>query len=461
MVAVILSMFLPAQLCAQTASSASAELMGVVRDSHGMGVPDAIVSLENRSDSHGWSKRTDSNGSYKFAPLAAGSYTIRAELTGKGRAQFGPFALNSGEGKTIDLTLSASPPPKAVPEFDDEPKFTVSGITQTGNSGGHGSDTMQRTSDALAKATVSLSNSRQSSVPTSSSADLKHRREEIQAQLTRDDRAELHHQLAEIDEKLANPLDAVQEYQRAAEMNPSEPYLFDWGSELLAHRALEPAAEVFAKGHRLFPKSSRMLIGFAVVRYTQGSYDKALQHLFEASDLDPSDATAYLFLGKIQALEAIESQGLVEKFRRFARLQPQSALANYYYAVSLWKQSRGEQKSDNSEQVQSLLEKAILLDPKLGEAHLQLGIVFFQKSEFEKAMVEYQKALEDDENLLEAHYRLGQAYRRTGQIEKAQQEMQLHEELSKKSAEQAERERQEIQQFVVTLRDGTSKPDRR
>jgi hypothetical protein len=53
--------------------------------------------------------------------------------------------------------------------------------------------------------------------------------------------------------KLGNPLEAVREYQRAAELDASEQYLFDWGTELLTHRALEPAAEVFTKGNRLFP----------------------------------------------------------------------------------------------------------------------------------------------------------------------------------------------------------------
>ena len=58
---------------------------------------------------------------------------------------------------------------------------------------------------------------------------------------------------AEIEEKQGNPLEAVREYQRAAETNPSESNYFNWGAELLVHRAAEPAIEVFSKGARLFP----------------------------------------------------------------------------------------------------------------------------------------------------------------------------------------------------------------
>ena len=117
------------------------------------------------------------------------------------------------------------------------------------------------------------------------------------------DQAELHHLLGDIEEKSGNPLEAVREYQRAAELDPSEPYFFDWGSELLLHRAVEPAIEVFNKGNRLFPHSARMLVALGVAWYSNGSYDQAAQRLCEASDLNPGDPKAYLFLGKIQSVE--------------------------------------------------------------------------------------------------------------------------------------------------------------
>jgi tetratricopeptide (TPR) repeat protein len=125
----------------------------------------------------------------------------------------------------------------------------VAGVTQATNGGVHGSDTVWRLTEALAKATASLSQ-------------------------------ELHGR----DEKLGNALEAVREYQRAAELNPSESNLFDWGAELLTHRAADPAIEVFTRGNRLFPRSARMLLGLAVACYARGSYDQAARHFFEAAD---------------------------------------------------------------------------------------------------------------------------------------------------------------------------------
>ena len=410
-----------------------------------------------------------------------------------------------------------------TPQFYDEPQFTVAGVADTTNLGGHGSDTVVRTKEALAKDTVLLSKPTSGDLSAASSAAeektlrdavghdpasfeanhqlgklladngktrdailyLKHAaqlnpsdydnayelavayanagkygdsRTHARALLAWQDRAELHHLLGDVEEKAGNPLEAVHEYQRAAEMNPSESHLFDWGAELLAHRAAEPAIEVFAKGNRLFPRSVRMLVALGVAWYSRGSYGQSVQCLFDASDLNPSDPTPYLFLGKMQNAEIVESEGIVQRLWRFARLQPENALANYYYATALWKTRKGSEDALTPTQVESLLNKAVLLDPKLGGAYLLLGILYSDRGDFPKAIAAYQQAIKADPQMEEPHYRLAQIYRRRGEKAKAQQELQLYEQLQKKKAEQAERDRHEIQQFVFSLRDGVTAP---
>jgi tetratricopeptide (TPR) repeat protein len=106
--------------------------------------------------------------------------------------------------------------------------------------------------------------------------------------------------------------------------------------------------------------------------------------------------------------------------------------------------------------VESLLKKTVDLDPKFGAGYLQLGIFYSDRGDSTKALAAYQKATEASPELEEAHYRLAQAYNRAGEKSKAQAELQLYEQLAKKSAEETQRERNEIQQFVYTLRDSTS-----
>ncbi len=500
-----------------------AMVQGYVRDSSGRPMANATVFLQIATGSETLATQpqithADSEGAYRFVALRAGVYTLRAEMGGYEGAIVGPVSVAQRETKKIDLALAppkASDPgnpgaPKAekpaqAPAFFDEPQFTVAGVTQATNSGGHGSDTVLRTTEALAKATVSLNKeSAGNSSAATSAARENSLRDAIARQpdnfaanwqlgklfvdagkptqalpyLERASRlnpadAEAHHQLGDVEEKLGNPLEAVREYQRAAELDPSEPHLFDWGSELLTHRALEPATELFTKGNRQFPKSVRMLVALGVAWYSRGSYDRAAKCLVNASDLAPDNPTPYLFMGKMQSLEGTPSGESVERLARFVRLQPENALANYYYAVSLWKQSAGavdtKRDHERSVRVESLLHKALELDPKLGTAYLQLGILYSQRTDFSRAISAYQKAIEVspeefspevDETLEVAHYRLSQAYLRTGNKTMAQEELQLHDRLSKKTKEHAERERREIQQFVISLRneDSISQP---
>jgi Tfp pilus assembly protein PilF len=159
-------------------------------------------------------------------------------------------------------------------------------------------------------------------------------------------------------------------------------------------------------------------------------------------------------------VEATPSEESVRKLARFAQLQPENPLANYYYAVSLWKQSSDAGDRERLARVESLLQKAVRLDPKLGAAHLQLGIFYSQRENFAQAIAEYRKTIEVapelDDTLEIAHYRLAQAYRRTGDETKAQQEFRLHDQCAEKTKEHVERERRETQQFVIALRNQSS-----
>jgi tetratricopeptide (TPR) repeat protein len=270
------------------------------------------------------------------------------------------------------------------------------------------------------------------------------------------EKAEVHHLLAEVDEKLGVPLDAVREYQRSAELNPSEPNFFDWGTELLVHRAAEPAIEVFTKGNRLFPRSVRMLSGLGASWYALGSYEQASQRLCEASDLNPDDPNPYLFMGKIQVVEPIPSDAIAERLARFVRLQPLNALANYYYAVSLWKRRGSTQDVADMSRVKSLLEKSVQLDPKLGLGYLQLGVLYAEQGDFTSALSNYLQAIATTPDLEQAHYRLAQAYTRIGETPKGQAELQLYEKISKEKAAEVERQRHEVQQFVYQLQERPS-----
>ena len=193
-----------------------------------------------------------------------------------------------------------------------------------------------------------------------------------------------------------------------------------------------------------------MLVGLGAAYFASGLFDDAVQRVCQASDLNPAEPAPYLFLGKMQSAENVSSPQLLEHLHRFATAQPQNAMANYHYAVALWKQNRANKTSDS--EIESLLNHAITLDPDLSPAELQLGILKSERNDNAAAVTHLIRAIQLDPQSQEAHFRLSEAYRKLGEAEKSKQELQTYKELSQKSAEQIDRERREIPQFVYTLR---------
>jgi hypothetical protein len=49
-----------------------------------------------------------------------------------------------------------------------------------------------------------------------------------------------------------------------------------------------------------------------------------------------------VFLSKAYNSSPLQAGEVIQRFRRYAELQPGNALAQYYYAISLWKGKRVE-----------------------------------------------------------------------------------------------------------------------
>ena len=260
--------------------------------------------------------------------------------------------------------------------------------------------------------------------------------------------AELHNLLAQIEEKDGNFVAAANEFQSAARIEPSETNLFDWGGELLLHRTLDPAVQVFEQGTRRYPNSARLMVGLGMAYYARGNYDDAVKAFLKGADLDPSDARCYKFLSRAYDSSPSQADEVIERFRRYAELQPDNGQAQYYYAMSLWKGKRAQDSSLDLKQIASLLQRAISASPALAVAHLQLGNVNADQGKFAEAIPEYQRALELDGDLADAHYRLGQALVRTGQKEKAQEQFTVYQKLREQHLADLDKQRADIRQFV-------------
>src|SRR5579863_8542872 len=388
----ILMSFSRVTACEQNLSARQSDnvtIEGTIRDTAGKPVADVTVILEEKHNAKKIEAKTNVDGNFVFAIGKAGTFTVVARKTGFSDSVADSLMLSLGEKKRVDLVLQSPPSFTTSPgtmEFKDEPSFTVAGVTDWSNLGLHGSAASSKTSESLAKETSALKSSEPGAAPVGGSSkrydtalsytekgDFAAARLEVRKALAIADDAEGHRLLGELDEQLNEPLEAVREYEHATRMDPTEQNYFEWGTELLLHKAAGPAVEVFTRGSSAHPKSARMRTGLGAALYASGSWEEAARSLCAASDLQPADPAPYIFLGKIEKTSPSPLPCSEEKLARFAQEQPGNALANFYYAISVWKREKGSEDPAGRKQAETLLEKAVAIDPKLDEAYLQLG----------------------------------------------------------------------------------------
>ncbi len=278
----------------------------------------------------------------------------------------GRYTLQFGEAQVQILAEPGKPivaDLTAQPAFFDEPQYKEAGVNEFTYRGGHGSDAVFHSNETLLK-------------------DLK---------------AE---QTGSIDEREAK--------------------LYQQATELMDQHKAQAASEIFRKGVDAFPGSSRLLLGMAASCYAQGDYEEAATYFFRAADVSPNDPKPYLFMGAVKAKQITGSDGYMERMARFARLQPENAMAHYYYAMTL---------ADDA--AIPALERAVKLDPRLALAYTQLGAIAARKSDYTNAIRQYLVAISADPDLEEAHYRLSEAYRLTGNTAKAKEELTTFQRLNK------------------------------
>src|SRR5216683_7326959 len=301
---------------------------GTVRNSKGEPLGGASVFLEDKGESAVAETMTKTDGSFLFSAVRHGAYALRAEKSGVRSAAVASVVVSEGERKRVDMVLEDSRSSSPM-EFADRPNFTVAGVTDGSNIGGHGSDTNLRTSEALARETAVLKSRGAGTTTTATNPENRETENKLRAALAQapgsfeanhelgqfylrseryleaipllqaayqinsanyanaydlalayqangdfaraleqarkllgnTERAEDHRLLGDLDERLGDPLEAVREYESATRLEPSEQNYFNWGTELLLHKAVRPAIEVFTKGSGAHPKSARMLAG--------------------------------------------------------------------------------------------------------------------------------------------------------------------------------------------------------
>ncbi len=479
-------------------------------DAGGRPVSGALVKLMEGNRIIG-SVSSDGQGLFKLRTATAGELTVRAEAPGhQSNSLTLDGSTTLGTGKPLVLTLRAAD--AASMDYADGSNFVISGVTDWTAVGGHGSDATLRTSEDLARTTsmLKVSGPKPEAAEPELAAKLKQKLETnpggkeenrqlgeyylrtgAAAQALRylkiavaggPEDAVIEHDLAEgyrqvgeprealdhaiaalkqaataenyevlggLQESLGESFDAVQNLQRAAQLGPTEQRFFAWASELLLHRAVWQAADVFQRGSRLYPASLRMRVGWASALFGEARYVEAAQQLCKASDLAPFDEEPYRILGQVDQASPTKLACVQEKLLRYVRSRAGSPTATYNYAMTLIRWGTAADQL----QARALLMQTIHLQPQHAGALLQLGIMALNRLQYQQAIDFLARCIAADPDDPESHFRLAMAYEHTGQAAAAQNERNRYDALKGMQAGRVEAERRAIKQFIVQATD--------
>jgi tetratricopeptide (TPR) repeat protein len=243
------------------------------------------------------------------------------------------------------------------------------------------------------------------------------------------DNAELHNLLGSIEDAAGDLRAAVAEYQRAAQMDPSEKNVFDYATGFSKGKAYAEARQIFEYGVKQYPKSARMRVGLAVSLHGLGKDFDAVTALCDAVDLDPDDARTVTFLTGMHDVSPELADHVTARLAHLAEVHPNNAQVNYGYALSLWKRREGKADEATLAEVRKHLLLAIRLDSQLADAHLQLGILYMQSGELPNAIPEFETAVRLQPKSPDYHYRLARAYSAAGMSAKADEQLRIFQKL--------------------------------
>jgi tetratricopeptide (TPR) repeat protein len=276
-------------------------------------------------------------------------------------------------------------------------------------------------------------------------------RDLLEALIAHHDDAELHSLLARAQEGLGMFRPASENYRIADQNSPSEENRLGEGYELILAGSPKDAAPVFQAGLKKYPGSIRLLLAAGTAEFLPGNTSGALDYFLRATDLAPTNPLPYTFLSSAAAVQDAQPERVHESFKRYLKLAPNSADANYYYAMVLRKGQMQDTARALNENPRALFQRAIQIQPDFALAHFQLGSLYFDSKDYEAAIREYQITARLAPTLKEVHYRLGRSYQSVGQTALAAQEIQIFQRSRDDAATQHGTTDAGIEQFISVI----------
>jgi tetratricopeptide (TPR) repeat protein len=176
----------------------------------------------------------------------------------------------------------------------------------------------------------------------------------------------------------------------------------------------DKAISSYEQALNLNPKLTALYGPLGKLYFSINNYKEAKAYLEKTLD-DQSKDTQFLYVYGATLFKLNEYENSLPILQKAVALDPGNPEAHYYlgktYALL------NDTKSDFQEKAIDELNKAAQLKPKYAEAYFDLGVVHFNRSEYEKAASSYNQALEANSNYPEARLNLAETYRLIAETE--------------------------------------------
>jgi tetratricopeptide (TPR) repeat protein len=158
-----------------------------------------------------------------------------------------------------------------------------------------------------------------------------------------------------------------------------------------------------------------------------------IQFLRGAVERNPKFDQAYYILGRAYTRRG-DLEGALQSYREAARLRPDPS---YFLSLGKTLTKSGNSSEPDQDHAIAAYEQALALDPSYAEAHLELGRLYVQMKNLEKARTQLQKAIELEPDFYEADYLLGRLLYSMGDSEQSRGYMASFEEKKSVLMEQS------------------------
>ena len=243
----------------------------------------------------------------------------------------------------------------------------------------------------------------------------------LETLMKQQDRAELHSLLGKAEAAQKFYKAAALEYQKAAEMEPTEANIFDFGMTLF-HLDHNAAITILRYGVQKYPQSVELHVALGTVLYADGKSLEGAELLCDAEDLNPSDPHPMELLADTEIVPPTLAPRITSLFAALHRKYKNDGLILFDYTMvqsGRWANDKDAVPPHFADSMKA----ALRLNPHLPQAYYQLSLISAQQRNYPEEIQYLRKAIALEPGKDEYHYRLAFAYRKSGDEAKFREEL--------------------------------------